>query len=64
MVNALLQKRVNVINVLTSGTIRVRNDSFYTYDSTGDTPHGRKQQVDYYLSESYITVTLVILHHA
>ena len=28
MVNALVQKRVNVINVLTSGTIRVRNDSF------------------------------------
>ena len=28
MVNALVPKRVNVINVLTSGTIRLRNGSF------------------------------------
>ena len=28
MVNVLVQKRVNVKNVLTSGTIRVRNGSF------------------------------------
>ena len=51
MVNALVQKQVNVIIVLTSGTIRVRKWQFCTYDNTGDTPHGRKQLVDYYLSE-------------
>ena len=37
---------------------------FCTYDNTGVKPYGRKQQVDYYFSESCSSVTLVFLQHA
>ena len=37
---------------------------FCTSDNTGVTPQGRKQQVDYYLSDSCTSVTLDYLQHA
>ena len=62
--HALVQKRVNVINVLTSSAIRVRNGSSALMIIPAINHMGEKQQVDYYFSESCISVTLVFLQHA